>query len=573
MIRIQQLKLPVTHTEEQLRQKAAKLLKLSEAEIKKLHIVRRSMDARKKPEIFYVYTLDVETVSKSREISILKKVSRKDIMLTKEALYQFPSPGPCKLEHPPVIVGSGPAGLFCAYGLAKMGYAPIVIERGKEVRARRQDVDRFWRGGPLNPESNVQFGEGGAGTFSDGKLNTLIKDKKGRSREVLKTFVSFGAPEEILYEAKPHIGTDILTDVIEKMRKAIQAAGGTFLFQTCLIGFEWEQGKLAALLCRQGAKQLRIETETAVLAIGHSARDTFALLEREGFHMEAKAFAVGLRIEHPQSWLDEIQYGAVPIQSGSPAIRYENPAIEKNQSKIRPRTQAFSLPAASYKVTAKLPNQRGVYSFCMCPGGYVVNASSEPDRLAVNGMSYSKRGGANANSAVIVTVTPEDFQKDWFPARGPFPAVPSPLAGIEFQRRLEEGAFQIGQGKIPQQLFGDFEAKRESGGYGSFESQTKGNSAFGPLHELFPAELRDSLIQGIHDFSRQIPDFDRKDAILSGVESRTSSPVRILRDTDFISSRPGVYPCGEGAGYAGGILSAAMDGLKVAEAIIGIFNC
>lgn len=567
MIRIQQMKLPVTHTKEQLRQKAAKLLRISDKEIRTLHIVRRSMDARKKPEIFYVYTLDVELVSGSGETSILKKVSRKDIMLTNEVKYRFPAPGPKPLKHPPVIVGSGPAGLFCAYGLAKMGYAPIVIERGKEVRARRREVDQFWKGGPLNPESNVQFGEGGAGTFSDGKLNTLIKDKKGRSREVLSTFVAFGAPEEILYEAKPHIGTDVLIDVIERMRNAILEAGGTFLFETCLVGFEWERGKLAGLLCRQDTKQLRIETETAVLAIGHSARDTFALLEREGFCMEAKAFAVGLRIEHPQSWLDEIQYGAAVSRCSGTDPLPDAAKIRQRDAATRQESREFRLPAASYKVTAKLGNGRGVYSFCMCPGGFVVNASSEPGRLAVNGMSYRNRDGANANSAVIVTVTPEDFSKS---AKVPGASL-GPLAGIEFQRRLEEGAFQIGQGRIPQQLFGDFEAKRESGGYESFESQTKGASAFGPLHELFPAELRDSLIQGIHDFSRQIPGFDRRDAILSGVESRTSSPVRILRDEGFLSSRPGVYPCGEGAGYAGGILSAAMDGLKVAEAIIGNF--
>lgn len=578
MIRIQQIKLPVSHTRAELHRKAAKLLKLSEEEIKKLHIVRRSLDARKKPELFYVYTIDAELASKSREKQVLKKVYRKDIMLTEETEYRLPAPGSKKLEHPPVIVGSGPAGLFCAYALAKRGFGPIIIERGKEIRARRQDVEQFWQGGPLRTESNVQFGEGGAGTFSDGKLNTLIKDKKGRSREVLNTFVTFGAPEEILYDAKPHIGTDVLTDVIEAMRKAIQAAGGTFLFETCLEGFTWEQGRLAGIICRQGEKRLPLETEALVLAIGHSARDTFSLLAQEGFYLEPKAFAVGLRIEHPQDWLDELQYGAA-LDSQPGHLGCPRNALIRQPLKSRER-QVSCLPAASYKVTAKLQNQRGVYSFCMCPGGYVVNASSEPGRLSVNGMSYRKRDGANANSAVIVTVTPEDFQSMRITESSfdlsdglqvPYKGEKDPLAGIAFQLSLEERAFQMGQGRIPQQLFGDFAAGQISSGYGAFESQTKGSPAFGPLHTLFPKELTDSLIQGIHAFSRQIPGFDRTDAILSGVESRTSSPVRIPRGEDFLSSRPGVYPCGEGAGYAGGILSAAMDGLKVAEAIIGTF--
>ena len=553
MIRVQQLKLPIQHTEMELRQKAAKLLKIPEAQIDGLKVVKRSIDARKKGQVCYVYTLDISCAFEQR---VVKKINSNNIMLTKEELYRFPKSGEQPLKHPPVVVGSGPAGLFCAYGLAKMGYAPIVVERGKPAAQRKQDVELFWKEGLLKPDSNVQFGEGGAGTFSDGKLNTLVKDVKGRNRMVLETFIRFGAPEKIAYDSKPHIGTDILIHVVENMRQEIIRLGGKFLFETCMEDLEWKDNGIAAVLCRQKRKSeesrseeskseenrseesrskesFRIETETLVLAIGHSARDTFAMLSKRQLPMEAKSFAVGLRVEHPQAMISEIQYG-------SEAMRL--------------------LPAAAYKVTANLENGRGVYSFCMCPGGYVVNASSEPGRLAVNGMSYSGRDGDNANSAIIVSVTPKDFGQN------------DPLAGVAFQRELERKAYEMGQGRIPQQLFGDFEQGRISTGYGGFASCTKGAAAFGPLHELFPKELYTSFTAGMHVFSRYIRDFDRYDCILSGVESRTSSPVRIPRDESFESSKKGVYPCGEGAGYAGGIMSAAMDGLKVAEAIISRYR-
>lgn len=540
MIRVKQIKLPLSHTEEDLKRKAARTLKISEKQIREYHIVKRSIDARKKSEVCYVYTLDIQV---TQEQKILKRVYSNNIMLTGEERYRFPEQGTVPLKHPPVIVGSGPAGLFCAYGLARMGYQPVILERGKDISARKRDVELFWKENRLDPESNVQFGEGGAGTFSDGKLNTLVKDEKGRSRMVLDTFIEFGAPDSIAYDSKPHIGTDILADVIRRMREQIVSWGGKFLFETCLTGFVWENGHVRAVLCSKRrpegttlhspdcskTEEMKIETDAAILAIGHSARDTFSMLLEQGFAMEAKAFAVGLRVEHPQAFINEHQYGRAAMKL---------------------------LPAAPYKVTARLTGQRGAYSFCMCPGGYVVNASSEPGKLAVNGMSYSGRSGENANSAVILTVTPEDF-----PGTGP-------LAGVEFQRQLERKAWEIGNGHIPQQLFGDYEKGIVSREYGEFVSHTKGTTAFGPLHELFEPEFRASFLEGMHRFGEIIQGFDRYDCILSGVESRTSSPVRISRNESFESNRGGVYPCGEGAGYAGGIMSAAMDGLKVAEAVI-----
>ncbi len=538
MIRIQQLKLSITHTEEQLKKKMAKMLRISPEDILRYQIRKQSVDARKKQEVSFVYTVDVAV---EKEEAVLRRVKSSQVSLAKEVPYQFPEEGEKELRHPPVVIGSGPAGLFCAYLLAEHGYCPVILERGKPVEERTRDVERFWQDNVLDVRSNVQFGEGGAGTFSDGKLNTLVKDVKGRNRKVLEIFIRHGAPESIAYQNKPHIGTDILKDVIADMRRQIEEWGGAYLFETCVTGLEFTDGRLSALECEgQGERHFRLEAEAAVLAIGHSARDTFEMLLEKGFEMEAKSFAVGLRVEHPQSMIDEAQYG---------------------------KEAAALLPAAPYKLTANLENGRSVYSFCMCPGGFVVNASSEEKRIAVNGMSYSERDGANANSAIIVSVTPEDFGGD------------SPLSGVAFQRRLEEKAYQLGNGCVPQQLFGDFEKGRVSEEYGNFifentafPSAIKGRHRFAPLHQLFPEEITASFIQGMRLFARHIPGFDHPDAILSGVESRTSSPVRIPRDENLESSQKGVYPCGEGAGYAGGIMSAAMDGMKVAEAIAAKYS-
>lgn len=535
MIRINQIKLPVTHDTVQLEQKIKKALKLKADTPFQYQIVKKSIDARKKPDLFYVYSVDVETADDQK---ILKKVNNNNVMSIKVKKYVLPEV--INSSRTPVIAGAGPAGLFCAYALMSEGFHPIVAERGKKVEERTADVQKFWETGVLDTASNVQFGEGGAGTFSDGKLNTLVKDPIGRNRFVLETFVKFGAPEHILYENKPHIGTDILADVIKRMREFMTENGVEFLFETCVTGFS--TGKNGNLKSIELNHDRQIDTDCLILAIGHSARDTFSLLQEKGLNMQAKSFAVGFRVEHPQSEVNLAQYGDL---------------------------YADKLPAAPYKVTANLPSGRGVYSFCMCPGGYVVNASSEEHRLAVNGMSYSDRGGSNANSAIIVSVTPEDFKADAI-RHGVLEDADGKedvLSGVRFQERLEERAWKLGNGKIPQQLFGDYCKNRPSVSYGAFESTTKGDSVLCNLRGLLPEELEESFIEGMHHFSRAIPEFDREDAILSGVESRTSSPVRIVRDESFQSNIRGIYPCGEGAGYAGGIMSAAMDGLKVAEAI------
>lgn len=523
MIRINQLKLPIKHTDEQLELKIRNILKLTPEHKLKYQIVKKSIDARKKPDLKYVYAVDVQI---EQEHKILKKVNDNNIMLTSIKKYSFPLRGTKKENMRPAIIGAGPAGLFCSYILVQNGYHPLIIERGKKVEDRTRDVMEFWENGILNPSSNVQFGEGGAGTFSDGKLNTLVKDPAGRNRFILETFVKYGAPERILYENKPHIGTDILTSVIKNMRMDMQAAGAQFLFETCVTDLSISDGKITGLLLNGVQWQ---NTGCCVLAIGHSARDTFRMLAEKPLRMEAKSFAVGFRVEHPQKDINLSQYGE----------RY-----------------ADILPAAPYKITANFPDGRGVYSFCMCPGGFVVNASSEAMRLAVNGMSYADRNGTNANSAIIVSVTPDDFDKK------------DALSGVRFQEKLEEKAYLLGNGCIPQQLFSDYCRNRSSISYGSFESAAKGKTLLCNLRGLLPACLEDTFIQGMHHFSHSIPGFDREDAILSGIESRTSSPLRISRNDAFEADIKGLYPCGEGAGYAGGIMSAAMDGMKVAEAII-----
>lgn len=530
MIRISQIKLPVEHDGLALLQAAARELKTSSDKIENLTIQKKSIDARKKP-ISYVYTVDVKLKGEEK---LLKKLHNRNVARVEKKRYQFPEPGSEKLEHRPVIVGTGPAGLFCGLMLARAGYRPILLERGEAARKRKETVDRFWNGGALAPNSNVQFGEGGAGTFSDGKLNTLVKDPAGRGRLVLQTFVQAGAPEEILYWNKPHLGTDVLISVVEHIRKEIESLGGEVRFGTQLTDIDIRDGRVRGVYtkCNDVPEQeaAYLETEVLVLAIGHSARDTFAMLKDRAVPMERKAFAVGVRIEHLQDMINVSQYG-----EGYPK----------------------ALPTAAYKVTRKVSGDRGVYSFCMCPGGYVVNASSEEGGLAVNGMSYQARDSRNANSAMIVTVRPEDFGGDDL------------LSGVEFQRRLERAAYQAGGGKVPVQLLGDFRQHTVSTALGEVEPCIKGAWTFGDVRGIFPAQLSAALEEGIEGSEHLIPGFARADAVLSGVESRTSSPVRILRGENQESTVQGLYPCGEGAGYAGGITSAAMDGVKTAEAIAG----
>ena len=558
MIRIQQLKLRIGHTDGELEEKICRLLRCKPQDLLSYEIRRRSIDARKKPELYYNYTIDCHMTDQRQTL----KRAGKSVCIAQESRYRFPESGSVLPGHPPVIVGTGPAGLFCGLMLAKYGYRPLLVERGTDVDTRIQDVARFWETGELNPLSNVQFGEGGAGTFSDGKLNTLVKDPSGRNREVLRLFVKAGADPSILYDSKPHIGTDALVSIIKNIRKEIQDWGGTVRFNAKVTGILHDKGKITNVIINDTES---IPCETVVLATGHSARDTFQMLFDTGLTMESKEFAAGFRVEHRQSAINLSQYGMADVaQTG----------------------------AAPYKVTAQTASGRGVYSFCMCPGGWVVNASTEEGRLAVNGMSYSDRAGRNANSAIIVSVKKSDFPSD------------HPLAGIAFQRTLEEAAYQAGGGKIPVQRLEDFrtvfakrtkenvrmaktehstdicsfscnqskEVRQVSGQTSEqvcepFRPCIKGQYVFADLTNVLPEEMTRAFLEGMEQFSHKIKGFADGDTLISAVESRTSSPVRILRDETYQGSLKGVYPCGEGAGYAGGILSAAMDGLRIAETI------
>lgn len=536
MIRINQLKLSVGHTKADMKKKAAKMMRIPEDKILSLVPVRQSLDARKKNELLYIYSLNA-TVS-GKEGAVIKNAKNVNVVLNTEKPYRFPEHGQEPLCHRPVIVGFGPAGMFCGLMLARAGFSPLILERGEDVDSRTQKVEAFWRGGELNPESNVQFGEGGAGTFSDGKLNTLVKDPSGRNKKVLEILAEAGADPSITYINKPHVGTDVLSRVVKNIRQEIIRLGGEIRFGCKLTDFSEAGGRLISVTVSQREeggfyREETIPAQAVVLAIGHSARDTFRMLSEKSLDLQAKAFAVGLRIQHPQKQINFSQYGM------------EEPG---------------SLGAASYKLTKQTSSGRGIYSFCMCPGGFVVNASSETGRLAVNGMSNHDRAGTNANSALIVTVTPEDFPS------------PGPLGGVEFQRRLEEAAFNCGKGKIPVQLYGDFKAGTLSRAFGDVEPTFKGGYSFGNLREVLNPSLTDAMTEGIDSFGRIIVGFDRPDAILAGIESRTSSPVRIPRTPELESAVRGLYPCGEGAGYAGGITSAAMDGIRTAEMIVTRFS-
>ena len=639
MYRIYQIKLKPGESTDRLPQKILKQIGSRDFLISEWHIVKESIDARDKQDIRMVYAVDFTAVYKKnpkkqarlaanpklklelapdltyhpavyegdsfeadaaqkpaaseRKASAGSRTAWQETGKTKEEACTNHLPTSSEeaqpqsaqetqavsariLEHRPIVVGFGPAGMFAALILAQAGLRPLVLERGQDVDARTAAVERFWQDGVLNVQSNVQFGEGGAGTFSDGKLTTGIKDV--RIRKVLEEFVAAGAPEEILYKQKPHIGTDILRVVVKNIREEIIRLGGEVRFHTLVEDLRVEDGCVSGVICKevgnatessyavrdeQGDEIQNVQRrstqdigeggnigkaadglcasasvtatcmpcQTVVFAMGHSARDTFRRMHARGIAMTQKPFSVGVRIEHPQDLIDIAQYGAPGRELG--------------------------LPPADYKLSWRCENGRGVYTFCMCPGGYVVNASSEEHRLAVNGMSYSDRAGKNANSAVIVTVTPEDFGSE------------DALAGIAFQRKLEENAWKAGQGKVPVQRFEDFRKNRISTEYGTVSPCIKGAYTLANVREIFPKELSLSLEDGILAMDHKIRGFAGEDVLLSGVESRTSSPVRIERNEQCVSEKISwIYPCGEGAGYAGGITSAAMDGIKVAEEII-----
>ena len=549
MIRIAQLKLPCGHSRADLEKRIRKVLRLREDQPLTYEIKRHSVDARKKPQLFDIYTIDADLqTGQKAEKKLAAKLRSKDISAVVPERYCFPEAGKEPLTKRPVVIGAGPAGLFCALMLAEHGYMPILLERGKCVEERAEDIERYWETGKLDPSSNVQFGEGGAGTFSDGKLNTQINDKTGRSGEVLRIFTEAGAPEDILYESRPHIGTDKLKVVIPAIRARIIAEGGEVRFRTTVTDLEIAEGSVTAVLLDDGGK---IETDTVILAPGHSARDTMRSLYEKGIPVEQKAFAIGLRVSHPQSLIDKAQYGV-----------WEKEEMEK-----------LGLTAANYKLTARAASGRGVYSFCMCPGGYIVDASSEPGRIAVNGMSEHARNSGRANSAIVCTIAPEEFGGD------------HPLQGMFLQRELEEEAYRLGAGSVPVQTYiglrEQFErldkervrhSQTDSAQAPCMKDLTgdlciRGRWREADLSGLLPEAVTTDFIDGMEQFDRKIPGFAGPEAFVAGLESRTSSPVRIPRGDDLQSAVRGLYPCGEGAGYAGGIMSAAMDGIRVAEAV------
>lgn len=511
-----------------------KKLKIKADDIRNIEILKKSVDARKKEQLSFVYQLDIECDNEKKIVSRYKKndVSLKE---KKTIVREINDNIPPENKGQTVIAGFGPAGIFAAYELAKSGYKPIVIERGLDVENRKKTVEKFWNTGELDTECNVSFGEGGAGTFSDGKLNTMVKDKFGYNRKVLETFVRFGAPKEILYLQKPHIGTDKLADVVKNMRLEIERLGGEVRFGVRLDSIntekENETQKIVSINVtdRESSQKQEIKCEKLILAIGHSARDTFISLHKSDVEMQQKSFAIGVRVEHLQEMIGRNQYG--------------------DMYKI--------LPTADYKFTHQTKDGRGVYSFCMCPGGYVVNASSQKGMLAVNGMSNYLRDSKNANSAMVVTVGPEDYESD------------DVLAGMRFQQKWEKKAYEAAGGKIPVQLFGDFKKDRVSSEFGEVIPETKGEYAFANVRKIIPESVASSIEEGITAFEKKIKGYSRDDTLLLGIESRTSSPVKILRDESMQSNIRGIYPCGEGAGYAGGITSAAMDGIKIAMQIKG----
>lgn len=526
MIRVNNLKVNL-HSRGQIVQPLLRKLRLPPAELLSYHIYKESIDARKPEMIYFVYSVDVAVPD---EQALLARRDP-DLQLAPELSDQPVPTGHQPLTWRPVIIGTGPAGLFCGLLLAQLGYRPLLLERGGDVAERAAAVQRFWQGGPLDPENNVQFGEGGAGTFSDGKLTTLIKDPRGR--KVLQELVQSGAPEEISYVQKPHVGTDQLRQVVINLRQRIIQLGGEVRFHARVTGLQLAGGRVTGVVVNGGEI---VPAEAVVLAIGHSARDTFAMLHQQGLTLQPKPFSIGVRVEHPQPMIDAAQYKQF---AGHP-----------------------QLGAADYKLVYHHPSGRSVYTFCMCPGGEVVAAASELGCLCTNGMSEHARAAQNANSALLVGVDPTDFGSD------------HPLAGVEFQRRWERLAFELAGGgyRAPAQLVGDFLAGQASVGGGSVQPSYQRGVCWTDLSHCLPDYVISSLRDAIREFDRKLRGFAHPAAVLTGVETRSSSPVRMPRGEDYQGNLAGVYPCGEGAGYAGGIVSAAVDGLRVAEAIAGRYR-
>ena len=528
MIRITEIKLPLDHPPSAIVAAVIKKLGINATDLVEYSIFKRGVDARKADAILLAYTLDVTVKGETKVLAKLKKDPH--VKLAPDTSYHFVAQAPTDLKTRPIVVGLGPSGLFAALVLAQSGFKPLVLERGKAVRERTKDTFNFWRKGELNAESNVQYGEGGAGTFSDGKLYSQIKDPKHYGRKVLNEFVQAGAPEEILYVSHPHIGTFRLVGMVEKMRETIIALGGEIRFQSKVDDIEIQDGQMQAVILASGE---RIPTHHLVLAVGHSARDTFEMIHKRGVYIEAKPFSIGFRIEHPQSLIDAARHG--------------------------PNAQHPILGAADYKLVHHASNGRSVYSFCMCPGGTVVASASEPGCVVTNGMSQYSRNERNANAGIVVGITPEvDFPGD-------------PLAGIALQRKLESQAYVLGGStyQAPGQLIGDFLSNKASTEFGQVTPSYTPGVHLTNLETALPEYAITAIREAIPEFAKQIKGFDLADGILTGVETRTSSPIRIKRNDDNLQSinTKGLYPTGEGAGYAGGILSAGVDGIRVAEAV------
>jgi uncharacterized FAD-dependent dehydrogenase len=534
MIRVTEIKLPLTsatdkgHTDSEIKTALIKKLAINATDLIEFSIFKRGVDARKPNAILLVYSLDV---SVNGEAKVLAKFSRDPhVKPSPDISYHFVANAPSNLKSRPIVIGFGPAGIFAALILAQSGFKPIVLERGKAVRERTKDTWDFWRKSKLNPESNVQFGEGGAGTFSDGKLYSQIKDPKHYGRKILQEFVKAGAPPEILYTSHPHIGTFRLVGMVEEMRKTIESLGGEIRFESRVDDIEIKNREVQGVVLASGE---RIATNHLVLAVGHSARDTFEMIYKKGIYIEAKPFSIGFRIEHPQSLIDRARHGA--------------------------NAQHPILGAADYKLVHHASNGRSVYSFCMCPGGTVVAAASEEGRVVTNGMSQYSRNEHNANAGIVVAITPEVD----FPGH--------PLAGMELQRKFEAKAFALGGNNYaaPGQLIGDFLANKTSTNFGEVQPSYTPSVHLTNLDSALPEYAISAIREAIPAFAKQIKGFDLVDGILTGVETRTSSPIRIKRNDETFESisTKGLYPCGEGAGYAGGILSAGIDGIKVAEAV------